>query len=115
MVEKKKRGAQPRNQNARKHGFYSAILNDAEKSLLERAAGIEGLDEEIAIFRIKLREIMVKHPENVQLAIEAANALTRLIRTRYNITRGQKNALKEAITRVITDIAVPLGAKILFK
>jgi hypothetical protein len=115
MAEKKKKGAQPRNQNARKHGFYSAILSDAEKSLLERAAGLEGLDEEIAVFRIKLREIMLNHPEDIQLALDAANTLTRLIRTRYNITSGQKKSIKEAITKVITDIAVPLGVKILFK
>jgi hypothetical protein len=115
MAEKKKKGAQPRNQNARKHGFYSAILNDAEKSLLTSAAGLEGLDEEIAIFRVKLREIMLKHPENIQLALDAANTLTRLIRTRYNITQGQKKSLREAITKVITDVAVPLGVKVLFK
>ena len=115
MEKKRKKGAQPRNQNARKHGFYSEILNDAEKALLEDAASLEGLDEEIAILRVKLREIIVKHPENLQLAFEAANTLTRLIRTRYNITREQKKSLKEAITKVITEIAVPLGVKILFK
>lgn len=114
-MEKRKKGAQPRNQNARKHGFYSAILNDAEKSLLEHAADLEGLDEEIAVLRVKLREVIVKHPQNVQLALDAANTLARLVRTRYNITKQQKKSLRDAITKVITEIAVPLGVKVFFK
>ena len=37
------------------------------------------------------------------------NALERLIRTRYKITREQRKGLKEAIGNVLKDIALPLG------
>ena len=43
-----KPGAPKGNQNARKHGFYSKALDEAEKLQLEEARGIDGLDEEIA-------------------------------------------------------------------
>lgn len=112
---KKKRGAPEGNQNARKHGFYSQVLDESEKLQLEEARGIEGLDEEIAILRVKLRTLIDRHPERFDLHLEAANTIARLIRTRYSITKEQKKTLKEAITKVLTEIAVPLGLKALIK
>ena len=110
-----KPGAPKGNQNARKHGFYSRALDEAEALQLEEARGIDGLDEEIAVLRIKLRELILNHPDNIELALEAANTIARLVRTRYNITKEQKRSLKDAITKVLTEIAVPLGIKALIR
>ena len=41
--------------------------------------------------------------------MQATNALTRLVKTRYKITREQKKGLKEAIGNVLRDVALPLG------
>jgi hypothetical protein len=111
----KKRGAPKGNQNARKHGFYSQALDQSEQLHLEQARGIEGIDEEIAILRVKLRELIHTHPERLDLHFEAANTIARLVRTRYGITKEQKKTLREAITKVLTDIAIPLGIKALIK
>ena len=110
-----KRGAPKGNQNARKHGFYSHALSEAEKLKLEQARGMEGVDEEIAILRVKLGELMQKEPDRLDLHLEAANTIARLVRTRYNITKEQKKSLKEAIASVLTEIALPLGLKALIK
>ena len=106
-----KRGAQPGNQNARKHGFYSRALDEAEQIQLEEAAHIEGLDDEIAVLRLKFRRLLADHPERIDLQIKLANTLARLIRTRYNITPEQKNTLREAIATVLKDVAIPLGVQ----
>ena len=110
-----KRGAPKGNQNARKHGFYSHALSEAEKLKLEQARGMEGIDEEIAILRVKLGEVIEKEPDRLDLHLEAANTIARLVRTRYNITKEQKKSLKEAIASVLTEIALPLGLKALIK
>jgi len=94
-----------------KTGFYSKALDEAEKLELEEARGIEGIDEEIAILRVKLRELMVANPEKFEIHLKIVNAIARLVTTRYNITKEQKKSLKEAVTRVLTEIAVPLGIK----
>jgi hypothetical protein len=112
---KKKRGAPKGNQNARKHGFYSQVLDESEKVELAQAREVEGIDEEITILRLKLRNLIDKQPERFDLHLVAANTIARLVRTRYSITREQKKTLKEAITKVLTDIAVPLGIKALIK
>ena len=107
--KKRTRGGQPSNQNARKHGFYSKVLDEAEQLDLELASGVEGIDDEIALLRVKIKSILENDPENIRLIMEATNTLARLIRTRYNITKEQKKGLKEAIGNVLRDVALPLG------
>ena len=93
-------------------GFYSRALDEAEKLELEEASHVEGIDEEIALLRVKLRELLEEQPKRIDLHFEAANIIARLVRTRYQITREQKKSLKEAIQKVLTEVAVPLGVGI---
>ncbi len=106
---KRKRGAPKGNQNARKHGFYSRVLDEAEQLDFELATGVEGIDDEIALLRVKIKSILENDPENIKLIMQATNTLAGLVKTRYNIAKEQKKGLKEAIGNVLRDIALPLG------
>ncbi len=106
---KEKRGAPQGNQNARKHGFYAKVLDEAEQLDFELAAGVEGIDDEIALLRVKIKSILEKDPENIRLIMQATNTLAGLVKTSYNITKEQKKGLKEAIGNVLRDVALPLG------
>lgn len=90
-------------------GFYSRALGEAERLELEQALQIEGIDEEIALLRVKLKELVGKQPNRIDLHFEAANIIARLVKTRYQMTKEQKKSLKEAIAKVLTEVAVPLG------
>ena len=105
----KKRGAPKGNQNARKHGFYSKVLDEVEKLDFELATGVEGIDDEIALLRVKIKSLIAHDPDNINLIMQATSALARLVRTRYNISKKDKKGLKEAIGNVLRDIALPLG------
>ena len=106
---KRKRGAPKGNQNARKHGFYSRVLDEAEQLDFELASGVEGIDDEIALLRVKIKSILEKDPENINLIMRATNTLATLVKTRYKITKEQRKGLKEAIGNVLRDVALPLG------
>ena len=106
---KRKRGAPKGNQNARKHGFYSKVLDEAEQLDFELASGVEGIDDEIALLRVKVKSLIAHDPDNIKLIMQATNTLAGLVKTRYNITKEQKKGLKEAIGNVLRDIALPLG------
>jgi len=108
----RKRGAPKDNQNARKHGFYSRVLDEAEQFDFELAAGVEGIDDEIALLRVKIKSLLEHDPENVRLIMQATNTLARLVNTRYNISKEQRKGLKEAIGNVLKDVALPLGISI---
>ena len=106
---KGKRGAPKGNQYARKHGFYSRALNEVEQLDFEKATKVDGIDEEIALLRVKIKSVLEHDPENIKLLIQATNTLIRLVRTRYNIGKEDKQGLKEAISNVLRDVALPLG------
>lgn len=93
--------------------FYSRVLDEAEQIDFELACGVEGIDDEIALLRVKIKSILQNDPENLRLIMQATNSLERLVRTRYKITKEQRKGLREAITNVIKDIAVPLGVAVL--
>ena len=105
----KRANAQGGSQSVKKLGFYGRVLDEAEKLDFELASGVDGIDEEIALLRVKIKSIMGDDPKNLKLLVEATNALERLIRTRYKISKEQRKGLKEAIGNVLKDIAIPLG------
>ena len=108
----RKKGGQKGNKNAVKHGFYSRVLDEAEKLDYETAAGVEGIDDEIALLRVKIKSVLEKDPENVKLIMQATNTLAGLVRTRFNTTREQQKGLREAIGKVIREVALPLGINV---
>jgi hypothetical protein len=110
--EKKKKGAPKGNLYALKHGFYSKVLDEAEKLDFKSAAGVEGIDDEIALLRVKIKSVLEKDPENIKLIMQATNTLAGLVKTRYRITKEQRQGLREAIGNVLKDVAVPLGITI---
>ena len=107
--KEKKKGPPKGNQNARTHGFYSKVLDEAEKIDFEIAAGVEGIDDEIAMLRVKIKSVLERDPENINLIMQATNALAGLVKTNYQITREQRKGLREAIGNVLSDVALPLG------
>lgn len=110
--EKKRRGAPKGNLNALKDGFYARVLDEAEKLDMETASDVDGIDDEIALLRVKIKSILEREPENIELIMQATNTLARLVRTRYNITREQGKGLKESIGNVLREIMLPVGISI---
>ncbi|MCK9357272.1 MAG: hypothetical protein M0R22_09065 [Dehalococcoidia bacterium] len=90
-------------------GFYSRALGEAEKLHLQEASEVEGVDDEIALLRLRLREMAEKSPERIDLQMDLAAAIARLVKTRYQISSVQKKSLKAAVTKVLEEVAVPLG------
>jgi hypothetical protein len=90
MKEKQKRGGKKGNQNARKHGFYSKVLDAAQKRELAYAIDVEGIDEEIALMRVKIRSVLEKDPENIKLIMAALKTLAGLLKSDMELNKNQK-------------------------
>ena len=98
-----------------RRGFYLPALDDVSALKLEEARGMQGLDEEIALLRLKLLELLQEQPGEIELHLRAATVLANLVKVRYAVSKEEKKGLKEAITRVLTELAVPLGVKAFIK
>jgi hypothetical protein len=98
-----------------KIAFYEKVLDEAEQLDFQMAAGVDGIDDEIALLRVLIKSSLKTDSKNVQLMVAATNMLAKLVKTRYSINRAQNKGLKEALGNVIKDIAVPLGVVTLSK
>lgn len=111
--KKRKKGGQPGNQNGRRHGFYARIPDSKVSRYAAQARKIEGLDEEIALLRAKFRAILENDkeslPENAKIYLQAIDTLARVLKTRNNLLKTDKQDLKEGLTNIIRDIGIPMG------
>ena len=98
----KKRGAPLGNQYARTHGFYSPVMTEEEHLNFIQATEVQGLDSEI-------QSLVARDPDNLKLITQVTNALCRLIMTKYNISKNDKQGLMEAVENVFRDVALPFG------
>jgi len=96
-------------------GFYEAVLDEADKLDFEIASGVDGIDDEITLLRIKIKDYMKEHPDDIRLLMQATSMLARLVKINYNISKENKKGLSEKIYSVIKDLAIPLGISIIEK
>lgn len=102
---KRKRGAQPGNKNALKHGFYArALTRDKQKEYAD-ASELHNIDEEIALLRLELKNaISDSGSDKLFIIIKATNALEKLMRTRYRITDKKQEDFRNSFHRMVTDV-----------
>jgi len=91
----KKRGGQPGNHNARKHGFYSSFLTAEEISWYWNFTATEGVDHEAAIVRIKLQSFIQQQEVNPDVLEKSAKLLVNVCRAKYKLNRTQAAGLRK--------------------
>ena len=99
MTDKRHRGGQPGNHNARTSGFYSKAVPPERLHKLEDAAEVRGLDQEIALLRSKIA-IAGENSEDYQVLVPGINLLSRLLNTSHKLGYDKEDGLTIAIQNV---------------
>ena len=81
--------------------FYGSALDEAERALLDDARKMHGLDEEIAVLRVKLRSAVDKHEENLPLRLRGIGLLVTAVSARYRLSKQEKANLADSLDSVI--------------
>ncbi len=79
-------------------GFYGDIVDRAE---LLAARAVEGVDEELAVLRVILRDQLRAHPEDYKVAMKSIELIVRTVVTRYRMSSTQSADLAEAIAAAV--------------
>ena len=98
-----KRAGKKQAQNT-KNGFYGRALSEAERVLLPQAAEVQGLDQEIALLRVKLATVMQEHPQNLPLMLRGVELLVRAVSAEYRLSRKSQDNLAAAIDGVLKEL-----------
>lgn len=94
-------------------GFYRRALNEAEQAAFDDALRVEGLDEEVALLRLRLRTALEERPEDIALMLRGVDLLTRAVAARYRVSGPDGAELRESISdaaAALAELLPPAGA-----
>ena len=89
-------------------GFYQSALSEAERLALSEAAEMHGLDDEIAVLRVKLRTALEENPQDVKLMFKGLELLVKALAARYRLSQRAEDELSERVEAVLHDLGGPL-------
>jgi hypothetical protein len=116
---RRKRGGQPGNTNAVKHGFYTKNFSPAERRELESVGGIV-LGDEIALLRVLIRRFadqilssrgvsLTDSAQHLDVISEAMLRLGSLMRTNHMLGGSASDALFEDLSIAIAQVSAEMA------
>ncbi len=84
--------------------FYGSALNEAERVALQHAENIEGLDDEIAVLRVKLRTALNKNKQNLPLMLRGIDLLVKAVSARYRLSKKAEADLSDSLAGVVRGV-----------
>ena len=95
------RGGQPGNQNARKNGYYAAILSPSEQAELSDLLA-EGVEHVIAFSRIRIKSILGKDPIDSCALSRVLKSLVNWYVLKNNLSSSERAALRKYMRHLFT-------------
>ncbi len=93
-----------RRTTARVRDFYATALTDAERLQLADARKVDGLDEEIALLRVRLRSALEQRPQDFGLLREGIALLVRAVATQYRLSPKARTDLADRMAAVLNSV-----------
>ena len=84
--------------------FYESALSRAERMRLPKARRAEGVDEEIALLRVRLHRMAKEEPEKLELLLKGVNSLSRLVALKYKLSDKPAEELSKNIAGLLRGI-----------
>jgi hypothetical protein len=109
--QKRRRGGQPGNQNARRHGFYSSSLDQADICRFLNIINSEGVDPVVAVLRLKLSSVLERSPGNRRVILEACKLLAEHYASKYEVSPRDIPELKKYIRNMFSNQPVEISRK----
>jgi hypothetical protein len=92
----------------RAKGFYDDAVSEAEQVELPEARQMEGLDEEIAVLRVRLKQTLKDHPCDLQLIAKGVDLLVKAVAAKYRLSPKAQRDLSDSIAGVVRGIGAVL-------
>lgn len=85
--------------------FYADSLSVSERLALEAASSLEGLAEEVAMLRVRLKTALEERPEDLKLALYGMNTLLRMVTAQYRLSPRASKELAANLSLVLNNFA----------
>jgi len=84
--------------------FYEPSLSDEERRGFPEALRVEGLDQEIAVLRVRLRSVMEEYPERFDLQLQTVRLLVKAVAVKYRLSQKSEDDLYQNMLGVLRGI-----------
>lgn len=82
--------------------FYDRVVDEAE---LREALDLQGLDQELALLRLKLRDHLDANPKDLALLLKSVESIVRAVSARYRMSPKRTDDLANAASAVVDALA----------
>jgi hypothetical protein len=79
-------------------------LSEAERAGLPFALEIEGMDEEIALLRLRLRRALEERPDDLDLMLKGVSLIAKAVATRYQLSKRAEHDLAGSMANVVRSL-----------
>ena len=90
--------ASRRSRRRRPAAFYAPALDPTDRSDLADAGAVAGLDQEIAVLRLRLRRLLSEQPDEIALIVRTLELLVRAVGTAARLHSDDADAQLEQIS-----------------
>lgn len=90
---------------APRHEFYEIALSEAERGEFAEAQRVEGLSDEIAILRMRLRSAIAERPEDIELLERGVRLLVQSLLAQHRISSKEAANVTEALGSTLEHFA----------
>jgi hypothetical protein len=94
-VPSRRRHRGPRRPSAE---FYAAALDEADRARLAEAGAVRGIDQEIAVLRVRLARLLHERPDDFALAVRSIELLVRAVGTAGKLSPEQHEDVLERVS-----------------
>jgi len=84
--------------------FYAVSLTESERERLPAARKMQGLEEEIAVLRVRLNTALGEHKEDFPLLVAGVGMLVRAVATQYRLSPKARKDLAHRMTLVLNSL-----------
>jgi len=88
--------------------FYESAMSRAERDDFGAARGVEGLLEEIAILRLRLREALGEHPGDLEIVERGVRLLVQSLLAEHRLTSKEARNITDAASVIIEQLTQSL-------
>ena len=83
------------------HSFYASALTEADRPLFEQARGITGLDEEIALLRLRVRKVLANREEDAKLIESGVRLLIQSLLAQRRLSEDEAEHLSNSLANLL--------------
>ena len=89
--------------------IYTAKMSHGSRRRFAQAQNLNGIDMEVAIIRLRLRQLLMNHRDDHALFFKTIQLLIRAVTAQARIPTNSSNPTERLIENVLTDVGLKLG------